>query len=222
MINTTVTTKGLDDLKAFTAQIANQMPFSASLALNNTARDVQLALKAQVSRSFVSPTSFTTSAFVYTKSTKANLTVEITRRNDRHYLDVQTFGGQRKWKSYEGLLRGLANDSGTALPSGKLVPMPVAVNKAGNPNRSLFSTIQSGLSTTDRGGFFIGKPRNSSLPAGVYRRSREQLHAYFVVADSEPAYEPRFPFERVGNDAVARHFPAHFSQAIDRALKTAR
>ena len=222
MINTTVTTKGLDSMQAFLAQASNQLPFATSLALNQTARDVQLALKAQVNQSFTNPTAFTRNAFVYTKSTKANLLVEITRQPSRHYLDTQTFGGQRRWKNYEGFIRGLAKGANTPLPSGKLVPTSTALNAAGNPKRSLFGLIQSNLSTKDRGGFFIGKPRHSDAPAGVYRRSRLRLHAFFTVADSEPTYEPRFPFERIGNQAVARSFPSHLSKAVDRAMSSAR
>lgn len=222
MITTTVTTQGLDRMQAFLAQASNQLPFATSLALNQTARDVQLALKAQVNQSFINPTAFTRNAFVYTKSTKAHLLVEITRQPNRHYLDIQTFGGQRRWKAYEGLLRGLAKEGSTPLPDGKLVPTPTALNAAGNPKRSLFALIQSNLSTKDRGGFFIGKPRHSDAPPGVYRRSRERLHSYFVVADSEPAYERRFPFKHVGEQAVAKSFPTHLSKAIDRAMKSAR
>jgi len=222
VITTTVNTKGLDAMRTFCAQASNQLPFAASLALNQTARDVQLALKAQVSESFTSPTPFTRNAFIYTKSTKANLTAQVTRRPDRHYLDIQTFGGTRRWKAYEGLLRGLAKGQGTPLPSGKLLPTSTALNAAGNPKRSLFPLIQSKLSSNDPGGFFIGKPRHSDAPPGVYRRSRGRLHAYFTVADSEPAYRPRFPFERVGNQAVARNFPSHLARAVERAMKSAR
>lgn len=222
MINATVTTKGLDRLQAFAAQATNQLPFAASVALNQTARDVQLALKGQVSQSFTNPTAFTRNAFIYSKSTKARLIAEVTRRPDRHYLDTQTFGGHRRWKAYEGLLRGLAKSAGTSLPDQQLVPTSTALNAAGNPKRSLFGTIQSKLSTKDRGGFFIGKPRNSSAPPGVYRRSRERLHAYFVTSDSKPIYEPRFPFERIGNATIARTFPSHLSKAVDRAMRSAR
>ena len=222
MINVTIDARQLERARVFAATVSNQLPFATAGALSATARDVQLALKAQVSESFTTPTPFTRNAFIYTKSTKANLTAQVTRRPDRHYLDIQTFGGTRRWKAYEGLLRGLAKGQGTPLPSGKLLPTSLAKNAAGNPKRSLFPLIQSKLSSNDPGGFFIGKPRHSDAPPGVYRRSRGRLHAYFTVADSEPAYRPRFPFERVGNQAVARNFPSHLARAVERAMKSAR
>ena len=223
MISFDVSTTGIDATQRFLAEFTGQLPFATSLALNQTARDVQQAYKAQTSSSFVSPTAFTRNAFRYDQSTKASLVAQVYPSPDRSYLSTQSFGGQRRWKAYEGFIRGLAASSGTALPPGKLLPTSVAINAAGNPKRSLFSQIQSRLSTTDRGGFFIGTPRgDSSRTAGVYRRSREKLIPFFLVSDSEPRYEPRFPFERLGNATVARVFPSRLSAAIDRAIKSAR
>ncbi len=223
MISFDVSTKGLDSTQRFLAEFKGQLPFATSLALNQTARDVQLAYKAQTATSFVSPTAFTRNAFRYDQSTKASLVAQVYPSPDRSYLATQSFGGQRRWKAYEGFIRGLASSSGKALPPGKLLPTSVAINAAGNPKRSLFAQLQSRLSTTDRGGFFIGTPRgDTSRTAGVYRRSREKLIPFFLVADSEPRYEPRFPFERLGNATVARVFPSRLSAAIDRAIKSAR
>jgi hypothetical protein len=221
MITTTVSTKGLNTLQTFAAQAANQLPFATSLALNQTARDAQLALKAQTSIAFNQPTAFTRSAFRYSKSTKTSLVAEVFNSPDRPFIGTQTFGGRRRWKDYEGFIRGLAASSGQPLPPGKLLPTSLAQNAAGNPKRSLFAQIQSNLSTTDRGGFFIGTPRGGSTP-GVYRRSRLRLFPYFIVADNEPTYQPRFPFERTANASIARTFPTHLSKAIDRALASAR
>lgn len=222
MISTTVTTKGLDTLQVFTAQATNQLPFATSLALNQTARDTQLALKAQVPISFDQPTAFTRSAFRYSKSSKTSLVAEVFNSPDRPYIGTQTFGGQRRWKEYEGFIRGLAKSHGKPLPAGKLLPTRLATNAAGNPKRTLFGQIEAKLSTTDRGGFFIGTPRGGSRRPGVWRRSRGRLFPYFVLAGSEPTYQPLFPFERTANTAIARTFPTHLSKALDRALASAR
>lgn len=221
MININLDTKGLNALQRFAAATANQLPFATSLALNQTARDTQLALRDATSTAFVNPVAFTRSAFRYSKSTKANLIATVFPSPDRPYFDPETFGGQRRWKAYEGLIRGLARSHGSALPPGKLVPTRPAINAAGNPKRSLFGEIESRLDTTDRGGFFIGTPRGGDRAPGVYRRSRGKLVPFFLVVD-EPLYKPRFPLERVGNQTIARVFPSHLQAAIDRAMISAR
>lgn len=221
MININLDTKGLNALQRFAAATANQLPFATSLALNQTARDTQLALRDATSTAFVNPVAFTRSAFRYSKSTKANLTATVFPSPDRPYFDPETFGGQRRWKAYEGFIRGLASSKGATLPAGKLIPTKLAQNAAGNPKLSLFGLIESQLDTADRGGFFIGTPRASNRAPGVYRRSRRRLFPYFLVVD-EPLYKPRFPLERVGNQTIARVFPSHLKAAIDRAMVSAR
>lgn len=218
MIDIKVDSSGIDKARLFVAQINNQLPFATSVALNQTARDVQQALKQQTTQSFVNPVAYTRNAFRYTKSTKASLVAEVFPDKSRRYFPTEIFGGTRRGKKYEGFIRGLSNG---ALPRGRMVPTKVAINAAGNPKRSLFGQISTGLSTTSRGGFFIGTPRGDGRAPGVYRRSREKLIPYFLVVD-EPKYEARFPMERIGNQAAARVFPSHLSNAIDRAMKSAR
>lgn len=216
-ISLTIDTKGIDKAKLFVATLSNQLPFATSVALNQTARDVQLALKAQTSESFANPVAYTKSAFRYIKSSKTNLIAQVYADKTRRYFPTEIYGGTRRGKPYEGYLRGLGT-----LPQGKLLPNPSILNAQGNPKKQVFSTIASRLSTTDRGGFFIGTPRGTGRPAGVYRRSRSQLTAYFVVADHDPHYSPRFPMERVGNQTAQRVFTTHLSTALDRALASAR
>ena len=223
MINITTDLSGLTKAQRFLGAYKNQLPFATSVALNQTARDVQLAYKTQTKQSFIKPVAFTTSAFRYDKSSKTNLLATVYPAKDRPYLSTQIFGGQRRWKDYEGLIRGLAASSGTPLPTNrKLIPTAIAQNAAGNPKRRLFGELQSRLSTTDRGGYMIGTPRGGNRAPGVYRRSRGKLVPYFIISDTEPRYNKRFPFEKLGNDTVRRIYPTELSRALDRALASAR
>jgi hypothetical protein len=222
MINITTDLSGLTKAQRFVGAYKNQLPFAASVALNNTARQVQQAYKAETSRSFVKPVAFTRNAFRYDKSSKRDLLATVYPAQDRGYLNTQIFGGQRRWKDYEGLIRGLAASQGNPLPTGKLIPTAIAQNSAGNPKRRLFGELQSRLSTTDRGGYMIGTPRGGNRQPGVYRRSRGRLVPYFLIADQEPSYRPRFPFEKLGNDTVRRIYPTELSRALDRALASSR
>lgn len=218
MISISVDAKQLNAAQLFIGQVKNQLPFATSLALNQTARDVQQALKQETTNSFANPVPYTRNAFRYKKSTKALLIAEVFADPSRRYFPTEVFGGQRRIKQYEGFIRGLSQGS---LPPGKLVPTSQIINAAGNPKRNVFSIIQAKLSTTDRGGVFIGTPKGSSRTPGVYRRSRERLFAYFVIAQ-EPRYKPLFPMKRVGEATASRVFPSHLSAAIDRAVASRR
>jgi hypothetical protein len=223
MLNISTDLSGLTKAQRFIGAYKNQLPFAASVALNNTARQVQQAYKAETSRSFLKPVAFTRNAFRYDKSNKRDLVATVYPSKDRPYLSTQISGGQRRWKDYEGLIRGLAASSGNPLPTNrKLIPTAIAQNAAGNPKRRLFGELQSRLSPTDRGGYMIGTPRGGNRQPGVYRRSRARLVPYFLVTDREPTYDRRFPFERLGNDTVRRIYPTELSRALDRALASSR
>jgi hypothetical protein len=195
-----------------------QMPFAISQALNKTGFDVRKALSDQTRRSFTDPTRFTERAFVVQRGNKADPTVLVGAQENRPYFGPQIRGGQRYPKAFEGYLRGL---SGGRL-TGKLVPTGLAVDGRGNPRKALFGQIARGLSTTNRGGFFIGKPKGGGRPAGVYRRSRGQLFPYFIEVSSEPRYQPRFPMEQVGRETVSRVAGPYLRSSLERALATAR
>ena len=217
-IQLSVDDKGVDKMLTLVASIKGQLPFATSVALNQVAFNVRQELGQETSRSFVNPTKFTQSAFKYTKSTKANLEATVYPEPNRRFFPTQIKGGERRPKPYEGYLRGLG---GGSLPTGgRLVPTPQVLNAAGNPKKSIFSTIANKLSTTDQGGFFIGVP-NGGGTAGVYRRSRGQLYPYFLHV-KRTQYRARFPMEKVGMDTARRLFPTEMNKALERALKSAR
>lgn len=195
-----------------------QIPFALSQALNKTGFDVRKALSEQTTRSFVDPTAFTQRAFVVQRGNKADPTVLVGAQENRGYFGPQIRGGRRYGKEYEGFIRGLSG--GTI--KGKLVPTSLALDSKGNPRKALFGQIARGLSTTSRGGFFIGTPKGGGRPPGVYRRSRGQLFPYFIETSSEPQYQPRFPMQQVGQETVNRVAAQYFRSSLERALATAR
>lgn len=217
-ISLSVDTKDINKLQLALATIKGQLPFAASVALNNTAFQVKQAMKPATTQYFSNPTPFTQNAFRYTRSSKTDLIATVYADPSRKYLPTEIRGGTRRVKSYEAFLRGLSNG---ALPPGKLIPTSLTLNAAGNPKKALFAQIQSKLSTTDQGGFFIGTPKGTGRAPGVYRRSRGQLYPYFLTAD-EPRYQPRFPMERIGTDIARRVFPSELNKALTRALNSAR
>jgi hypothetical protein len=219
MIQLSIDDAGIDKAKLFVATIKNQLPYATSVAINNVAFNLRKDLGQQTTKSFVNPTKYTQSAFRYTKSTKASLEATVFADPTRRFFPTQIQGGDRRAKPYEGFLRGLGNG---AIPSGgRLVPTSTILNAAGNPKKGIFGTIANKLSTTDRGGVFIGVPKGGGRLPGVYRRSRGQLYAYFVHVD-RTQYKPRFPMEQVGMDTAKRLFPSELNKALDRAINSAK
>jgi hypothetical protein len=216
-VNITIDDKGINKAMLWAATLQNQLPFAASVALNRTAFDVRQALNRQTTQSFTAPTRFTQTAFLYNRSTKTNLAAQVYAQPNRRFFLTQIAGGRRRGKPYERFLEGL----GAGALGRRLVPTDRVINAAGNPEKAIFATIQSKLSTTDQGGVFIGTPKGGGRAAGVYRRSRGQLYALFVEA-SEPTYSPLFPMERVGNQTAARVFPSHLNKVLEDALRSVR
>lgn len=206
-----------------------QLPFAVSVALNQSAFDARTALNTSTTRYFASPTRFTQNAFFVQRSSKRNLEAivfaEAGKGRDRaRYLQYGIQGGQRRQKGFER--KFLSEVASTArIPAGsQLVPTGlVKLDAAGNVSLSTIKRIQAGLAGSARGGFFVGQPRNNpSLPPGIYRRSREQLFPYFLVADRPARYQPRFPIDRIGGEAVERTFMKHFETSLAKALASAR
>lgn len=206
-----------------------QLPFAVSVALNQSAFDARITLNTSTTRYFNNPTRFTQNAFFVQRSSKSKLEAivyaEAGKGRDRaRYLQYGIQGGTRRQKGFEK--KFLSEVVGTArIPSGaQLVPTSlVKTDAAGNVSLATIKRIQKGLSGSARGGFFVGQPRNNpSLPPGIYRRSREQLFPYFVVADRPARYQPRFPIDQIGGQAVERVFMKHFETSLAKALATAR
>jgi hypothetical protein len=219
MIRLSIDDAGIDKAKLFVATIKNQLPYATSVAINSVAFSMRKDLGQQTTKSFVNPTKYTQSAFRYTKSTKASLEATVFADPTRRFFPTQIQGGDRRAKPYEGFLRGLGN--GAIPSSGRLLPTSTILNAAGNPKKNIFGTIASKLSTTDRGGVFIGTPKGGGRGPGVYRRSSGQLYPYFIHVGST-RYQPRFPMERVGMDTARRLFPSELNKALDRALNSAK
>ena len=228
VIRVSINDAGIDKAKLFVATIKNQLPYATSVALNNVAFNVRKDLGRQTTKSFANPTRYTQSAFRYTRSTKANLEAHVFADPSRRFFPTQIQGGNRRGKPYEGFLRELGNG---ALGRGRIVPSTRIVNVAtGNPRRTVFPQIRSGLSTTDQGGFFIGKPKGGDRPTGVWQRKGRAWQDGKHVGRIEPVflqfgtprYLPRFPMEQVGMATATRLFPSELNKALERALNSAR
>jgi len=212
----------------WTDTMTKQLPFAISQALNATAFDVRTALGGATKQYFDRPNRFTQTAFLYSKSTKRNLEATVYAndqqgRDRARYLRFGIAGGTRPQKGFER--KFLAEVASTArIPSGaQLVPTSlVKRDSSGNVSLSTIKRIQKGLNGNARGGFFIGTPRGGDRPAGIYRRSREQLFPYFIATNERATYRARFPMAQIGQKVAQRRFGDYLRSSLERAVAGAR
>lgn len=214
-----------DAAAKFVGAMAKQMRFAASMALNDTAFDARTSINDSTKQYLDNPVPFTQKAYRVEKSTKATLSAVVyPEAQRRRYLRFAVHGGDRPQKGFE--LKFLADvaASGAIPPGAQFTPTSlVKLTPQGNVSLQTIKRISRGLSTTNaRGGFFVGKPRNSDLPPGIYRRSREQLFPYFIASSDQGSYAARFPIDEVASKVMQRRFIGYYETALAKAISTAR
>ena len=205
----------------FASESRKQLPFATSLALNDTGFDMRNAFNKSTLSVFNKPTSFTQKAFLTTKSKKRNLIVHVFAKDKENndaarYLRFGVHGGARPPKGFERYFSGLPND-GTIGPY--YLPAKVKVNASGNITKATLRKISGSIIS---GTSFIGTPKNSTRPPGIYERKKSKLLPKFITTNRKPTYTGRFDLQQIGDKVVSRRFNIHLNKALDRALRTAK
>ena len=214
------------DLKRFDRFLNNnrkQLPFATSLALNDTGFDMRQAFNKGTLSVFHKPTTFTQKAFLTTKSKKTNLIVHVFAKDKEgsdaaRYLRFGVQGGARPPKGFERYFAGLPND--------KTIDryfMPTRQTKRdgkGNITRATLKKLSTRVTT---GTAFIGTPRNSTRPPGLYvREKNNKLLAKFITTNRKPTYTGRLNLQVIGDKVIRRRFNQHFDKAMSKAIATAK
>lgn len=183
-----------------------QLPFATAMALNETAAAVKEAEEREVESAFERPTPFTKRAFYLRRARKSSLIATVGAKPvQASYLKMQVTGGVRRPR-------------GRAL----VVPAGARLNKYGNLPKGGLSRIKR------RKGAFVAS-RNSGkaghLPAGIYVRSgrggRGPLKMQ-IAFEPRASYRAAYKFGPVAMSAGRRTFPAAFTEALRRAIRTAK
>lgn len=175
-----------------------QVPFATSLALNETAKHIQKAETARLSKVLDRPTPFTRRAYAIRRATK--------RR-----LEARVFV-----KPIQAAYLSRLEDGGTRTPAGRAIVTParIRLNKYGNmPRRA----IQRNLARPDT---FSGKPKGRSSP-GIYQRKRGKL-VKLASYTRAARYRPQLRFKLMAERRARRAFPAKFQRALAQAFATRR
>lgn len=175
------------------------VPFAASQAINDTAKDAQHAVQAQAEQKLDRPTKQTFNAFRVKYATKRNLVGEVFILPWAYeYLKYQIDGGTRPTRGH-----------GTGVPTNN-----ARLNQYGNiPNR------KRGLIKNKKQ--FIATIHGI---LGVWERQGRGGHAVklIVAIERDVQYKPRLPFPRIVQGVVANKFTRHFETRMAAALATAR
>ena len=214
------------DLKGFERFLNNnrkQLPFATSLALNDTGFNIRQALNKGTLGAFDKPTTFTQKAFFTTKSKKTNLIVHVFAKDKEgsdaaRYLRFGVQGGARPPKGFEKYFSGLPNDGTIARYF-----MPTRQTKRDGKGNITRATLKKLSTRVTDGTAFIGTPRNSTRPPGLYvREKNNKLLAKFITTNSKPTYTGRFNIEAIAGKVVQRRFNQHFNKAMSKAIATAK
>jgi hypothetical protein len=213
---------------AWTAIVQKQLPFATSVALNNVAFDARKSLNDGTKGAFHLPVKFTQSAFLVKKTNKRDLTAFVyaqdAKGKDRaRYLRFGIVGGNRPQKGLDVFFANAVPNDGTIPSNSYFMPTSlVKTNVSGNITQATLRKISKGIDSAASGGFFIGTPKGGNRPPGIYRRSKEQLHPYFIATQSQPTYTGRFNIQSIGAKIIERRFGQHFNSALSKALSTAK
>ena len=214
------------DFKRFERFLNNnkkQLPFATSLALNDTGFDMRQAFNKGTLTVFNKPTNFTQKAFLTTKSKKRNLIVHVFAKDKQgndaaRYFRFGVQGGARPPKGFERYFAGLPNDGSTAPYF-----MPTRQTKRDGKGNITRATLKKLSTKIAAGTAFIGTPRNSNRPAGIYvREKNNKLIAKFITTNRKPTYTGRFNLQEIGDKVIQRRFNKYFNNAMKKAIATAR
>jgi hypothetical protein len=201
-----------NDLDRLSRRLTNiqreQVPFAASMAINDVAADVANAVTRQMDRYLDNPTPFTQKAyqsrlgtFKGNRATKRKLYADIIPGQiQAEYLKFQVEGGIRTPKQ-------------TAI----FVPTQLAPkNKYGNVSRGNRKKFIAG-----KGQYFSAGERQDKTP-GVYKRRGDRNIEPMAFYVQQANYDPIFPIDKIAGGVVKNRFGLRFDQALKRALASAR
>lgn len=191
------------DIKNFVAGMTElelkQLPFAASMALNNSMFAVRDGWKEEMLKVFDRPTPYTQNAVLYQKATKERLQAIVFIKNEASkgnapnaYLAPEVYGGARRPKAFERALQRNPRTRKYFLPG---LGMVNQLDQYGNIRASVYSKIISQL-----GARF--DPLDNETTNSRARRLRKQRKkggggSYFILAQRRGKLRAGVVYERI-------------------------
>lgn len=247
MIN--IKLEGIADVQRLLKNASKQVAFAASVAINNTAKNIEAEQRKEIGGTFDRPKPATVKATYVERSTKQNLTATIGLKDRSkgvpaaEYLHPNVQGGARAYKRSEYMLnRAGILPSGMYTVPGKGAKLDVYGNMSrGQINQilSFFRTFgntalnSTRMNMTDkrrtgmakrRTDYFVVPvaDRKTKLYPGIWQRTGNDELAPVLMFVSRPVYRAIYNFSEVAEKVVRRTFQSEFDKALVMALKTAK
>lgn len=200
MLNVSITVDTRNLGKKFTALERKQIPFAASLTLNDVAFDARKNEQKRMVKDLDRPTPFTVRGVQVKKASKRRLESRVLIEKKRaRYLKYQIHGGTRRPKGRALVIPGRA----------------VRLNKYGNvPGFRKFAGREKAKANVNTVQFDSGL---GGLLKTTARTS--QVRAIYV---SQARYRKRLRFYEPIIKTVRARFPIHFKRRMRQAVRTAR
>ena len=232
-------------------ELGRQAPFVAAVTLTRSMKDAQVAIKSEMQRAFVGPTTYTLNGTFLKPAKKTDLEARVWVKDNPsgkgtpadRFLLPQIYGGSRGQKGMERLLQrsGLMPAGWYAVPAAG-----AQLDGNGNVKRSQIVQILSQLKLQRGAGFesrvtgsarsnrtiarqgvtyFALAKKHRGLEPGIYLKRRfahgAAVRPVFIFVQSVQ-YQPRLRFFEVGTATVNARFPGHFDTEWAKAVATAR
>ena len=216
----------VDAIYAWLSGHQRQLPFVQKQAINDIAKHLKnRSLPGGARAAFDQPTRFTSTSATWRikYATKANLEALVYPEEKREpYLRANITGGQRGVKPFEAAFDGVGVGSS---PADQFFPTKFARrNSKGNVSRAtLRKIIQDAESgATGRLSYFIGKPKNSTKPYGIYRRMAAKIRPLYLPATRPLTYKAIYDIGAIADKVIARQYQGLFEKHLAKAIKNAK
>jgi hypothetical protein len=210
-IQISIDASGISKAQAWLAQIQGQMPYAASRALNDAAKQVADDLNKSTNRYFDRPTRFTQNAYrVSSRSSKANLVAEVRPKSiQERYLLPSIRGGVRPQRPSERRLGGIS----PAWRPGR----DARLNASGNMSKAaVVKAIKGGPD------LFTLRDKRGKLRPGVFQRMKNKGVKSVLSFNKLPNIPRRWPIDRIARESIGKSWAPLINRYLAEAIKTAR
>jgi hypothetical protein len=202
---------GINKAQAWLAQIQGQMPYAASRALNDAAKQLADDLNKSTTQYFDRPTRFTQNAYrVSSRSNKANLVAEVRPKSiQERYLLPSIRGGVRPQRPSERRMGGIS----PAWRPGA----DARLNASGNMSKAaVVKAIKGGPD------LFTLRDKRGKLRPGVFQRMKNKGVKSVLSFNKLPNIPRRWPIERIARDSLNASWTPLINRYLAEALRTAK